>query len=287
MQKIGLSRGVGGGRAFRAHMPRLAPPGSSVRQCGTPGCTLRDFHPGPCITEAPAGKRPRPTNLEEPKKFRKGAKRPEAEKRPRKPKPVTILPKEPPPEQSVVPSGLHRFYHAHRWGVPLPVGPVAEEDDSDDELDESWRLSETEERIRSRGLATPAEVDFMMLWNAEVHRAAPLVSDRALPGACRRFAAAHAERLRTSLRAPLLAHLRALSAHQLLRREDVLDVMVIVDAPATSGGAKSPDQAAKKKKSPKRSPPGTMQPRESSVDTCARCARPQHQPDCAARAACS
>ena len=79
----------------------------------------------------------------------------------------------------------------------------------------------------------------------------------------------------------------AISRTRPTSRHALLDVMVIVDAPGTSGGAKSPDQAAKKKKSPKRSPPGTMQPRESSVDTCARCARPQHQPDCAARAACS
>lgn len=54
---------------------------------------------------------------------------------------------EPPPEQYVHPSGLARFYHTHRWGVPLPLGPVAEDADSDEELDESWRLSETEERV--------------------------------------------------------------------------------------------------------------------------------------------
>ena len=100
------------------------------------------------------GTRPKPANFSERKKDRHRP--PDAkEKRPKRPKPAApAMAAEPPPEQYVDPSGLSRFYHTHRWGVPLPLGPVAEDANSDDELDESWRLSETEVRlvrIRGRG----------------------------------------------------------------------------------------------------------------------------------------
>jgi len=264
-------------------------------RCGTPGCTLPDFHNGPCTTDAPVGKRPRPANLEEPNKFRKIAKASGAEKpRPRPPKPEknAILDATPPPAQGLLSSGLHRFYHAHRWGVALPPGPVADDCDSDNELDESWRLSETEERVRARGVATPAEIDFMLLWNCHVQRhSAPLVSDCGVPRACRSFARAHAEQLRSApLRAPLLAHLQTLAAHRLLGREDVAHILLIVDG-GGGGGGKSPPKGGGK--SPKRSQPagaGTAAgvapapARAGSVETCDRCVRPRHQAGCASRA---
>ena len=131
------------------------------RLCGTPGCNLLDFHDGPCENQEPLGDRPKPTNFDErshAQKARERSLRPDAgEKRPKRPKPAApTLPAEPPPEQWVNPSGLSRFYHTHRWGVPLPLGPVADDVNSDDELDESWRLSETEERLRSHGVRVSA-----------------------------------------------------------------------------------------------------------------------------------
>ena len=45
----------------------------------------------------------------------------------RRPRPVEAAPEEPPPEQRKMSSGLHRFYHTHRWGVPLSMGTVAED----------------------------------------------------------------------------------------------------------------------------------------------------------------
>ena len=120
---------------------------NDVRRCGTPGCTLPDFHKGPCEGQTPLGSRPKPSNFSERKKDQV---RPcdTKEKRPKRPKQESpAVAAEPPPEQYVHPSGLARFYHTHRWGVPLPLGPVAEDADSDEELDESWRLSETEERL--------------------------------------------------------------------------------------------------------------------------------------------
>ena len=172
---------------------RMAP---RARSCGTPGCRLHDFHNGPCENQEPVGTRPKPTNFDERKKAQRANRPHDAEgKRPKRPKPtVPAFPAEPPPEQCVAPSGLSRFYHTHRWGVPLPLGPVAEDANSDDELDESWRLSETEERLRSRsvrvsltgpgpepepdpkphqerlrsrGVASAAEVEFMMMWNSD------------------------------------------------------------------------------------------------------------------------
>ena len=138
-----------------------------------------------------------------------------------------------------------------------------------------------QERLRSRGVASPAEVEFMMMWNSDRQGAPPLVSDSALAGACRRFVKAHAERLRTSLRLPLVAHLRALASHNLLCRDDLVDCMVIVDANgSTSSKGKSPGKA----KSPKRSKTGVPSG-DASVETCNRCERPQHQPDCTVRKA--
>ena len=127
--------------------PRAGSKMRKGRRCGTPGCTLNDFHKGPCESYDPLGTRPKPANFSERKKDR--LRPPDAkEKRPKRPKPAApAVIAEPPPEQYVNPSGLSRFYHTHRWGVPLPLGPVAEDANSDDELDESWRLSETEERL--------------------------------------------------------------------------------------------------------------------------------------------
>ena len=127
--------------------PRAGSKMRKGRRCGTPGCTLDDFHKGPCESHDPLGTRPKPANFSERKKDR--LRPPDAkEKRPKRPKPAApAVAAEPPPEQYVDPSGLSRFYHTHRWGVPLPLGPVAEDANSDDELDESWRLSETEERL--------------------------------------------------------------------------------------------------------------------------------------------
>lgn len=248
-------------------MPGTAKP---QRMCGVPGCTKPDFHFGPCSTEEAPAKRPRlpaPPATKAPRHVGPKA----APKPARKPKLVESAPEEPPPEQRKMPSGLHRFYHTHRWGVPLSMGTLAEDAESDEELDESWRLRETEERIRSRGVATLSEVEFMVLWNAHVQGSAPLVSGHAVPATCRHFAVAHAAQLSTTLRVPLLAHLQTLCAHNLLRRDDVIDCMLSVDAHGSVG------------KSPTRRRAGTdaSPPHGRRIDACKSCGRPQHHPDCA------
>ena len=116
--------------------------GNTRRLCGAAGCTFPDFHMGPCSFEMELEKRPRcqapsPSVAKPPPPEPK-----QAPKQARKPKVVEVAPEEPPPEQRMMPSGLHRFYHTHRWGVPLPMGSV-EAGTCDEELDQSWRLRES------------------------------------------------------------------------------------------------------------------------------------------------
>lgn len=128
----------------------------------------------------------------------------------------------------------------------------------------------------------------MMMWNSDRQGAPPLVSDSALAGACRRFVKAHAERLRTTLRAPLVAHLRALASHNLLCRDDLVDCLLIVDAdgrPSSKGKSPGKGRSPGKGKSPKRSRAGAPSGDESALETCNRCERPQHQPGCTLRSA--
>ena len=99
-----------------------------------------------------------------------------------------------------MPNGLHRFYHGMRWGVPLPGGPVEHEENSDDEVDEGWRLQQVEQSIRARHDVAPPQAELMTMWNAHMHHAPPVVSDRMQPAVCRRFANANAVVLAGSLR---------------------------------------------------------------------------------------
>ena len=198
--------------------------------CGTPGCTLPDFHTGLCAGQKVAAKRPRVTVQPPP--------RPRPPPPPPKPKPppkpAAPRPLSPPPEQCVLPNGLHKFYHPLRWGVPLPAGPVAAASAECDEraADELWRHEQVERRLRSRPSVTAADGDLMLLWNKHVAAQPPLASDRALPGACRQFARAHAAQLTDTLRRPFVAHLVTLFEHKLLEREDVRDCLALIDSAA-------------------------------------------------------
>ena len=219
------------------------------RICGTPGCNLPDFHKGPCAGWAPKKRVSQPVmqlNVRpEPVRSRAPAK-PKRPYYPPKPKTAEELAAEAaaeaaarkPAEQRVLPSGLWPFYHAHRWGVPLPPGPVPPDEGSDDELDETWRAREAERRIDGRRGVDPADAELMKLWNAHVAASEKLVSDRALPAACRAFARAHAAALSTRLRRPLLEHLLTLCDHQLLHRDDAHDCLLIADAVAGGAGGR-------------------------------------------------
>ena len=123
-------------------MPRLSATGE--RLCGTPGCELLDFHTGPCSTDVPASKRPRycPGDLSELPKKRQSTTTDgdlKAQRRTKQKRPIykdddgdgdgngddDERPRSPikPAQQDALPSGLQRFYHVHRWGVPLMMAP--------------------------------------------------------------------------------------------------------------------------------------------------------------------
>ena len=183
-------------RAPRNFLSAMVLAADGRRICGTPGCNLPDFHKGPCAGWAPKKRVSQPVmqlNVRpEPVRSRAPAK-PKRPYYPPKPKTAEELAAEAaaeaaarkPAEQRVLPSGLWPFYHAHRWGVPLPPGPVPPDEGSDDELDETWRAREAERRIDGRRGVDPADAELMKLWNAHVAASEKLVSDRALPAACR------------------------------------------------------------------------------------------------------
>ena len=152
-----------------------------------------------------------------------------------------------PAEQRVLPSGLWPFYHAHRWGVPLPPGPVPPDEGSDDELDETWRAREAERRIDGRRGVDPADAELMKVECARGGEREARERPRA-PAACRAFARAHAAALSTCLRRPLLEHLLTLCDHQLLHRDDAHDCLLIADAVAGGAGGSGGGPSPKKRK---------------------------------------
>ena len=240
-----------------------------TRLCGTPGCTKIDQHDGPCSNAVPLEKRPR-YQMPPPKPR---AQPPEPKKR-RRPKTAVSedafsaeasaaaanLPELDlrPAVQAERKDGLRKFYHVHRWGAPLPDGPVAAlaGNASDDEVDGEWRREEVERRTRRRPEVSDTDASFIEAWNAHVH-ALPtrLVSDRMLPEACRRFVTgrdAAALRPGAPLHRALRAHLTVLWEHNLLQSDDVHDCLLLSQPASASAGA-----------------------------GCAKCARPLHESHCA------
>jgi len=209
------------------------------RLCGTPGCNQLDFHDGPCDGDEPISKRQRTlVVMPEPKRSNNsGSERGAGRSRSRIKTDALglgtgaeVAPPRIPATQGTMPNGLQRFYHAHRWGVPLPPGQVEiDGGGSDEEDDDSWRLVEVACHTAARPEVAEADKILMSLWNAHVRSGPCLVSDRMLPEACRRFAQAHAETLRTDLRAAFRTHLRVLWEHNLLHRDDVQDCVNIAE----------------------------------------------------------
>jgi hypothetical protein len=236
-----------------------------VRKCGTPGCNLPDYHPGICESLAPARKRD-PVNYTL-KPAPKPPPRPAA--MPRLKRRVAVLK---PAEQSILPNGLHRFYHVHRWGVPLPDGPVDCTAGSDDEVDESWRLEAPARRTRARTDVPSGDAALAQLWNAHVRSLPPLVSDRMVPGACRQFARAHAKVLAKELRLSFASHLAVLCEHNLLHNDDAEDCVMIVDALAAASRSSA--------ESGLRSDSAEDGPSPLPTALCAECSRPLHGKRC-------
>ena len=123
------------------------------RLCGTPGCTFFDEHDGPCSNAVPLEKRPRyqppppkpKAAPSEPKKKRQRQFNPEdASSAADVPPEVDLRPA----VQTVRKDGLHDFYHVHRWGQPLPPGPVAAVNGNASDDDSGGHLQEASEPNR-------------------------------------------------------------------------------------------------------------------------------------------
>ena len=247
-------------------MPAVKKFGSDgIRLCGTPGCTLPDHHAGPCSNWVTA-KRERYVPPPPP------APKPKAAPAERKPKPAKERPASPPPVQELLPSGLYKYYHPLRWGVPLPAGPV----DGDGavrcdeaEADEGWRLEQAAARTRARPEVGGAQADLMALWNAHIAALPPIASDRALTRICRTFCREHAAQLAAELRAPLLSHLATLVSHQLLDPAGAHDCLTIVDALGADADAASASADGVLRARPVR-----------GLELCPDCARPRHAENC-------
>ena len=167
--------------------------GDGVRLCGTPGCTLPDFHAGPCSNAASLGRRREhniklPYNEKAAQQLLRGeaaaikASKREQRERKKQQRPVAAeRPVSPPPQQQRLPSGLARFYHPLEWGVPLREGPVEADPVPPSWRHEAgaWQLEQAADRIRSRRGVGEAEAAFMDLWNGAVQR-----SERRATGAC-------------------------------------------------------------------------------------------------------
>lgn len=223
--------------------------------CGTPGCTRKDYHVGLCniVGLTVSSKRPRVQVLEP---VQPSAPEPSAPsiRRMRRPRPAPDQFAAVPAQQELLPSGLHKFYHAARWGVPLPDGPVLD-NYANDKVDEEWRLSQDRQRIAGRTGVSASQLKFMSIWNSHVHNLPPLVSDRMLPEACRVFADEHAELLAAELLQPFVLHLLTLGEHNLLHRADIEDCLLIT-ARATLAS-------------------------EAASTLCSECTRPLHEETCA------
>ena len=168
-----------------------------ARRCGTPGCLLPDYHDGLCQPLLVTAKRERlPVLAPAPAKAPRRVIPKRAPKQPIEPQPLKVA------EQGIMSSSMHKFYHVHRWGLPLPDGPVECDACSDDEVDESWRLDEMERRTRSRAEVSPNEARLARLWNEHLESSDPIVSDRMLTSTCHEFARIPpASRLRKSVKA--------------------------------------------------------------------------------------
>ena len=126
------------------------------------------------------------------------------------------------------PPPTRQYYHA-RTSAPIAPQLLAAGYDSDDDVDEEWRLERAEQLLEEFEDVTPQEKAFMKLWNRWVFRN-PIQADRTVPRAVNAFAADLASQLvRQNLRHNLLLHLLHLWDNSLLSAQNITDCMAIVD----------------------------------------------------------
>ena len=135
--------------------------------------------------------------------------------------------------QRAIPPPTRQYYHA-RTSAPIAPELLATGYDSDDDVDESWRLRHAEKLLDEFEDVTLQEKAFMKLWNKWVFRN-PIQADRNVPRAVAAFAEDFASQLaRQNLRHNFLLHLFHLWDNSLLAAQHITDCLAIVDAKAAA-----------------------------------------------------
>jgi len=144
---------------------------------------------------------------------------------------------------AVPPKGRPRQYFHPQTGQPVAEDEV--DVDSDDDVDETWILEESNHLIDSFGDLATDDASLMKMWNEHVFLH-PLYADNQVPDSASRFAATYGARIRgAGLRAAFLRHLCLLWDYALLDFATIAACMRTVDtAPAPAPAADHPAAAA-------------------------------------------
>ncbi|KAJ8604488.1 hypothetical protein CTAYLR_000987 [Chrysophaeum taylorii] len=131
-----------------------------------------------------------------------------------------------PPKLYVPPP--RQYYHS-RTGAPIHPRLLATDYDSDDDVDETWRLELSDRLLDEFEDVTSPEKDFMKLWNAYVFNN-PVRADRVVPAACLAFARTRGPAiLKANLRHNFLLHLFHLWDNSLLAATHISDCLKALD----------------------------------------------------------
>ena len=122
---------------------------------------------------------------------------------------------------------LRQYFHSRTC---VPMLPAEMENDSDEELDDRWTVSESERLIDEFEDVSSEEKAFMKLWNAHM-RTVRAVADGRMPQLTALFARRYAPSVvGKGLRFVFLMHLFNLWDLSLLRKELILECIADVDA---------------------------------------------------------
>lgn len=121
---------------------------------------------------------------------------------------------------------LRQYYRA-RTGLPMAPGEWNE--DSDDEIDESWLHGMSESLMDEFEDVTAKEKIFMKMWNRYI-KCTHVIGDRDMPGKCHEFVAQHKKQLHEGgLRLNLLLHLFNLWDSGVISSNRILSCMSLFD----------------------------------------------------------
>jgi len=132
------------------------------------------------------------------------------------------------------------YYHSFTFAPMSPDEVLAAYDSELEEVDDAWLVQLSDHRIDQFLDVLPVEKVLMKAWNAFLKEVYPILGDRSVRDAVRRFAPWFVARLRVNasssachpyeaLRTAFLMHLRALWQFHLLGSEQVAEAMIAFD----------------------------------------------------------